>query len=97
MEIEFFQVILDIVSLILGFITVYLIAAMGGIIKKGLKWISTGIVILAIFHLVETISDILGLGHEENELIHRILAVISFVMILSGFWKINRVFQEIKK
>jgi hypothetical protein len=88
---------LQIISLILDLL---LIAAaviaylsrprIGGALAKGLRILLIGIMILGLAHFIETLLfTVLQMGHETNEVIHRLLVGIGFVFVIWGFLKMR--------
>jgi len=88
---------LQIVSLVLDLL---LIAAaviaylarprIGGALAKGLRILLVGVMLLGLAHFIETLLfAILQLSHEANEVIHRVLVGVGFVLVIWGFLKMR--------
>ncbi len=75
---------------------VFVVRGLGGVIGKGLNWITIGALVLGIAHLLDTfMRAVIGasLDAATYSFIHRIVVLAGFVILVVGFQQI----QSIKK
>ena len=89
--------IFDVVLVLAAIWMVIVVRGLGGIIGRGLNWITIGALILGIAHLLDTILRLpaLGLGWDATtfSFVHRIVVLAGFLILIVGFQQI----QSIKK
>lgn len=84
---EFFNTFMDIVLLLVSF---WMAATarkmnMGGAVGKTISLVVYGAVVLGLAHLTETlVSTIYDIPNEINEMIHRVIVLIGFVLLTIG-------------
>lgn len=86
--------ILDIL-LVVAAIAAYLTRPrIGGQLAKGLQILMTGILVLGLAHLVETLFfAVFNLDTDLNEVIHRLLVASGFVFVIIGFVRMRGAFD----
>jgi hypothetical protein len=86
---------LDFVLIAAAVWMVIVVRGLGGVIGKGLNWITVGTVVLGIAHLLDTLMRQFGLGWDAPtfSFAHRIIVLVGFVVLIVGFQQI----QSIKK
>ena len=66
----------------------------GGQLARGLQTLMTGILVLGLAHLLETLFFALfNLDTDLNEVVHRLLIVIGFVFVIIGFARMRGAFD----
>ena len=87
--------IFDFVLILLAIWMVIVVRGLGGVIGRGLNWITVGALVLGIAHLLDTFLRTLPLGWDGTtySFAHRIVVFAGFVLLIVGFQQI----QTIKK
>jgi ABC-type siderophore export system fused ATPase/permease subunit len=71
---------------------------MGGAIGKTVNLVVLGAVVLGLAHLIETIStDFLKTPNEINELIHRGIVMVGFILLTVGLRSLGQSLGRLKK
>jgi hypothetical protein len=85
--------VLDIVLIIAAIWMVIVVRGLGGVIGKGLNWITIGALVLGIAHLLDTLIRAIGLGWDAPtySFAHRIVVLAGFVVLIVGFQQIQRI------
>jgi hypothetical protein len=88
------NVIFDFVLVAASIWMIIAVRGVGGLFGRTLNWIVAGAIILGIAHLLATLGTrVLGIEGNLNNLIHRIIVLVGFVVLVVGF----RQLQELKK
>ena len=87
--------VFDVILILAAIWMVIVVRGLGGIIGRGLNWITIGALVLGIAHLLDTIMRALPLGWDGTtySFVHRIVVLAGFVVLIVGFQQI----QAIKK
>jgi hypothetical protein len=96
---EFFNTLMDIVLLLVSFWMAFTARKMnmGGAVGKTISLVVYGAVVLGLAHLAETlISTLLGIPNEVNEMIHRVIVLIGFVLLTIGLRSLGQSFGRLK-
>ncbi len=97
--------VLDLILIAAAIWMVITVRGLGGIIGKGLNWITIGALVLGIAHLLSTViqsllvsnqaADAMGtsmsMSTSTEGLIHRIFVLIGFVFLIIGFRQIGTI------
>ena len=85
--------ILDFVLIVAAIWMVIVVRGLGGVIGKGLNWITIGALILGIAHLLDTLLRGITLGWDAPtySFAHRIVVLAGFVVLIYGFQKIQAI------
>jgi hypothetical protein len=91
---ETIAIVLDI-FLVIAAIAAYLARPrIGGQLAKGLRTLMTGILVLGLAHLIETLFFTLVLVDRPlNEVIHRLLVAVGFIFVIVGFVRMRKAFD----
>ena len=86
--------VLDIL-LVIAAIAAYLARPrIGGELAKGLRTLTTGVLVLGLAHMIETLFFVLfNVGTPLNEVIHRILVGTGFIFVIMGFNRMRKAFD----
>ncbi len=87
-------IVLD-VLLVIAAVAAYLSRPrIGGELAKGLSTLTTGVVVLGLAHLIETLLfAVLNVTTPLNEVIHRILVGTGFIFVILGFTRMRKAFD----
>ena len=88
--------VLDFVLIAAAIWMVVVVRGLGGIIGRGLNWITVGALVLGIAHLLDTaMRQVIGAGWDAAtfSFAHRIVVLAGFVVLIVGFQQI----RDIKK
>ncbi|HLY26382.1 MAG TPA: hypothetical protein VKQ72_08590 [Aggregatilineales bacterium] len=88
--------ILDVVLVLAAIWMVIVVRGLGGVIGRGLNWITIGALVLGIAHLLDTLMRAVigtGLDGPTYSFIHRIVVLAGFIVLIVGFQQI----QTLKK
>jgi hypothetical protein len=87
---QIISLILDLLLIAAAVIAYLARPRIGGALAKGLRILLIGILILGLAHFIETLLfAVLQMGHEANEVIHRLLVGVGFVFVIWGFLKMR--------
>lgn len=91
---EIIAIVLD-VLLVIAAIAAYLARPrIGGQLSKGLQTLMTGILVLGLAHLVETLFfTLFFVDRPLNEVIHRLLVAVGFIFVIVGFVRMRKAFD----
>lgn len=85
---------LDVILVVAGIAAFMARPRIGGELARGLRVLLAGIIVLGFAHLAETASlALLGFNIEVNEIAHRLLVGVAFVLIIAGFMIMRRAFE----
>lgn len=86
--------ILDIL-LVIGAVAAYLARPrIGGQLARGMRSLTTGLLVLGFAHLLETLFfTLFSVDRPLNEVIHRLLVVVGFVFVIVGFVRMRKAFD----
>ena len=86
--------ILDII-LVLAAIGAYLARPrIGGQLAKGMRSLTTGLLVLGFAHLIETLFfTVFFVDRPLNEVIHRLLVIVGFIFVILGFVRMRKAFD----
>ena len=87
---EIITFVLDVVLIGASIWTVIAIRGLGGEIGKSLGTVTAGAVVLGLAHVIETLSFLLGMATETNEIVHRLIVLTGFTLLVVGFTRIAR-------
>jgi len=90
---EIIAFIMDIILIICGVLTTMYAWHIGGSIGHGsLKLMAGGFLVLGIAHFTETLVFLIipELPFEAGEIIHRVIVLVSFIMILIGYQRLAK-------
>ena len=96
---EFFNTFMDVVLLLVSFWMALTARKMnmGGAVGKTISLVVYGAVVLGLAHLTETLlSTLFDIPHEVNEMIHRVIVLIGFVLLTVGLRSLGRSFGRLK-
>ena len=87
--------VFDVILILAAIWMVIVVRGLGGVIGRGLNWITIGTVILGIAHLLDTLMRQIPLGWDgpTYSFAHRIVVLAGFLLLIVGFQQI----QTIKK
>ena len=88
--------ILDVVLIVAAIWMVIVVRGLGGVIGRGLNWITIGALVLGIAHLLDTLMrQFIGTTWDATtySFVHRIVVLAGFLVLIVGFQQI----QTIKK
>jgi hypothetical protein len=87
--------VLDVILVIAAVAAYIARPRIGGQLAKGLRSLTTGLLILGFAHLIETLFfTLLFVDRPLNEVIHRLLVVTGFVFVIIGFVRMRRAFDS---
>ena len=87
---QIISLILDLLLIAAAVIAYLARPRIGGALAKGLRVLLIGIMILGLAHFIETLLfAVLQMGHDANEVIHRLLVGVGFVFVIWGFLKMR--------
>jgi len=67
----------------------------GGQLAKGLQTLTTGLLVLGLAHLIETLLFVaFNIDRPFNEVIHRLLVATAFIFVIVGFNRMRRAFDK---
>jgi hypothetical protein len=91
---ETIAIVLDI-FLVIAAIAAYLARPrIGGQLAKGLRTLMTGILVLGLAHLIETLFfTLFFVDRPLNEVIHRLLVAVGFIFVIAGFVRMRKAFD----
>ena len=91
---ETIAIVLDVI-LVIAAIAVYLARPrIGGQLSKGLQTLMTGILVLGLAHLIETLFfTLFFVDRPLNEVIHRLLVAVGFIFVIVGFVRMRKAFD----
>jgi hypothetical protein len=94
LSMETIAIVLDVV-LVIAAIAAYLARPrIGGQLSKGLQTLMTGILVLGLAHLIETLFfTLLFVDRPLNEVIHRLLVAVGFIFVIVGFVRMRKAFD----
>ena len=86
--------VLDII-LVIAAIAAYLARPrIGGQLAKGMRSLTTGLLVLGFAHLLETLFfTIMIVNRPVNEVIHRLLVTAGFIFVILGFVQMRKAFD----
>ena len=86
--------VLDII-LVIAAIAAYLARPrIGGQLAKGMRLLTTGLLVLGFAHLIETLFfTVLFVDRPLNEVVHRLLVVVGFIFVTVGFIRMRKAFD----
>ena len=90
---EVISIIIDIVLIICGVLATWYAWNIGGSIgHSSLKLMAGGFLVLGIAHFTETLVFLIipELPFEAGEIIHRVIVLVSFIMILTGYQRLAK-------
>lgn len=96
---ELFNTVMDIVLLLVSFWMAFTARKMnmGGAVGKTISLVVYGAVVLGLAHLAETlVSTIFDIPNEVNEMIHRVIVLIGFVLLTVGLRSLGQSFGRLK-
>lgn len=96
---EFFNTFMDVVLLLVSFWMALTARKMnmGGAVGKTISLVVYGAVVLGLAHLTETlVSTLFDIPNEVNEMIHRVIVLIGFVLLTVGLRSLGRSFGRLK-
>jgi hypothetical protein len=96
---EFFNTFMDVVLLLVSFWMALTARKMnmGGAVGKTISMVVYGAIVLGLAHLAETlISTFFDIPNEANEMIHRIIVLIGFVLLTVGLRSLGQSFGRLK-
>ena len=85
---------LDVVLIVAAVWMVIVVRGLGGVIGKGLNWITIGALVLGIAHLLDTLMrGIIGTGWDgpTYSFAHRLIVLAGFVILIVGFQQIQKI------
>ena len=85
---------LDVVLILAAIWMVIVVRGLGGIIGRGLNWITVGALVLGIAHLLDTVMRaVIGTGWDAAtfSFAHRIVVLAGFVVLIIGFQQIRAI------
>jgi hypothetical protein len=86
---------LDIFLVIAAFAAYLARPRIGGELAKGMRSLTTGLLVLGFAHLIETIFfSMLSVDRPINEVIHRLLVALGFIFVIVGFVWMRRAFDR---
>jgi hypothetical protein len=66
----------------------------GGQLAKGMRSLTTGLLVLGFAHLIETLLFVIfSVNQPLNELIHRLLVALGFTFVIIGFVRMRKAFD----
>ena len=87
--------ILDIILVIAAFAAYLARPRIGGQLAKGMRSLTTGLLVLGFAHLLETLFfTVLYVDRPLNEVIHRLLVALGFMFVIIGFVQMRKAFDE---
>jgi hypothetical protein len=87
--------VLDVILVVAALAAYFARPRIGGELVKGLHRLLTGILILGLAHLFETLLFVLfNVGTEANEVVHRVLVGVAFVFVIAGFNQMRKAFES---
>jgi hypothetical protein len=86
--------VLDII-LVIAAVAAYLARPrIGGQLAKGMRLLTTGLLVLGFAHLIETLFfTLLFVDRPLNEVVHRLLVVVGFIFVTVGFIRMRKAFD----
>lgn len=91
---ELISLSLDILLVVAAVVAYMARPQIGGQLAKGLRVLLTGVMVLGLAHLVETVLFIaLSVDRQVNEIIHRLLVGSGIVFVIIGFIIMRRAFD----
>ena len=86
--------ILDIILVIAAFAAYLTRPRIGGQLAKGMRSLTTGLLVLGFAHLIETLFFmLLSMDSQINEVIHRLLVAVGFIYVIVGFVRMRKAFD----
>ncbi len=89
------------ISIIDIFLMIFPIAAylarprVGGEMERGVRLLLAGVFVMGLAHFLETGLFLLtGIDVEANELFHRVIVVLGFILIVWGFFRMRQAFED---
>ena len=87
--------VLDIFLVIAAFAAYLARPRIGGQLAKGMRSLTTGLLVLGFAHLIETLFfSILQVDRPINEVIHRLLVAAGFIFVIVGFVRMRKAFDN---
>ncbi len=90
------NLVLDFVLVATAIWMVIVVRGLGGIIGRGLNWITVGALVLGLAHLLDTgmrAAITTGLDAPTFSFIHRIVVLVGFIVLIIGFLQIRTIKQ----
>ena len=85
---------LDILLVIAAFAAYLARPRIGGQLAKGMRSLTTGLLVLGFAHLLETLLfTFLSVDRPLNEVIHRVFVAIGFMFVIVGFLRMRKAFD----
>lgn len=67
----------------------------GGEMARGLRVLMAGVIVLGLAHLIETgLFELFDLAQKPNEVVHRLVVGVGFIMVIAGFLIMKRAFDR---
>ena len=86
--------VLDIILVIAAFAAYLARPRIGGQLAKGMRLLTTGLLVLGFAHLIETLFfTLLFVDRPLNEVVHRLLVVVGFIFVTVGFIRMRKAFD----
>jgi len=87
--------VLDIFLVIAAFAAYLARPRIGGQLSKGMRSLTTGLLVLGFAHLIETLFfTIIFVDRPLNEVIHRLLVAIGIIFVYVGFIRMRKAFDN---
>ena len=91
---ETISFVLDIILVIAAVVAYVTRPRIGGELAKGFGRLTTGLMVLGLAHLIETLLFVVfHVGIDLNEVIHRLLVATGFAFVISGFNHMRKAFD----
>ena len=86
--------IMDIILVIAAFAAYLARPRIGGQLARGMRSLTTGLLVLGFAHLIETVFFMTSLVDRPlNEVIHRLLVAAGFIFVIVGFIRMRKAFD----
>jgi hypothetical protein len=87
--------VLDIFLVIAAFAAYLARPRIGGQLAKGMRSLTTGLLVLGFAHLTETVLfAMFFVDRPLNEVIHRLLVAVGFIFVIVGFVRMRKAFDN---
>jgi hypothetical protein len=86
---------LDLLLVVAGIVAFLARPQIGGELARGLRVVTIGVLVLGFGHLIETaLFALFQFEPVFNEIVHRLIIAVGFVLIIAGFFTMRRAFDE---
>ncbi len=95
---DFLQIVsfvLDVALVVAAVVAYHARPRIGGQLAIGLRILLVGVMILGLAHFIETaLFVVFRVDLQANELVHRVLVVTGMTLVIWGFYRMRRAFED---